>query len=190
MIERTIGFLAKQLDVYLSARLPGERHVVLAAPAAADAAAAAETARKVLVSLVNIERETAAANSSQRVHQDGSAAVRVAPPLNLNLTLLICANYEDNYPDSLKMLSLVVRFFQAHPLFTPQAAPDLPEPLTRLAIEWCDMDLQAMNNLWSVMGGRQLPSVLYKVRMLIVEDAWLGDDLPVITATNVDSVSR
>ncbi|MFK8016021.1 MAG: DUF4255 domain-containing protein [Gammaproteobacteria bacterium] len=106
-------------------------------------------------------------------------------PLNINLTLLLSANYEKNYAGGLKMLSLVMRYLQAHPLFTRQNAPALPVPLERLAVEWHDLNLESLNNLWSVMGGSYRPSVVYKLRMLVIEDDWLGDDLPVITGADV-----
>lgn len=187
MIDKAMNFILRGLNGYLGARHHAdEDHVVLSSPTLVDGAPAEDLANKVILSLINIEREGVSANSSQQYRTEAGKSVRAKQPLNINLILLISANYENNYPDGLKMLSLVLQYFQAHPLFTRQTAADLPDPLERLAIEWRDLDLQSLHNLWSVLGGHYLPSAVYKARMLVLEDAWIGDDAPIITGTSVD----
>lgn len=187
MIDKTMQFLLDELNGYLKQRYPGETELaVLSGIAVADGSTSDKIANKIVMTLINIERESIASNSSARYRADGDAMARITPPLNINLLILISANFENNYSDNLKILSSVLRFFQAHPIFTRQTAAGLPDALERLTVEWTDMDLQSIYNLWSVLGGRYMPSVVYKARMLIINDAWIADDVPVITGTSVD----
>mgnify|MGYP001049091275 CR=1 FL=1 len=187
MIEKTMPFLQEQLNGYLSQRYPGEPELaVLSGIANADGSPSDKIANKIALTLINVERESVASNSSARYRSDGDAMARITPPLNINLLILVSANFEGNYADSLKTLSSVLRFFQAHPIFTRQTAAGIPDSLERLTVEWTDMDLQSIYNLWSVLGGRYMPSVVYKARMIIISDAWIADDVPVITGTDID----
>lgn len=187
MIDKTMQFLQEQLNGYLRQRFPGESELaVLSGIANPDGTPSDKIANKVVLTLINVERESVASNSSARYRPDGDAMARITPPLNINLLILVSASFDSNYTDSLKALSSVLRFFQGHPIFTRQTAANLPDSLERLSVEWTDMDLQSIYNLWSVLGGRYMPSVVYKARMIIISDAWIADDVPVITATDTE----
>ena len=46
-----------------------------------------------------------------------------------------------------------------------------------------NLNTQDLQNLWSGMGGRYLPSALYKLRMITLPDAWVTERIPTITGT-------
>ena len=187
MIDQTMAFLLGELNNYLGARFPDSPNLAVLEDIVQNSGTGAEEIEnKLVVTLVNVEREPIAANTAKMYRQTGDVAKRIPQPLNLNLVFMIAANFPENYTDSLKVLSSAIAFFQAMPLFTAQSNPNFPDALERLSVEWRELDLQASHNLWTVLGGRYRPSVVYKARMLIIDDAFIGADVPIITATDVE----
>ncbi|KNG93060.1 DUF4255 domain-containing protein [Pseudaestuariivita atlantica] len=175
MIEATLSFLATRLTRHLQARFPGASPVALGAPPQADATAAEALTNRVVLTLINVERHAA---MPARAAQDGS--VRTRPPLHLDLVFLATANFADDYRGALRMLSATMGFAQANPVFTRQSAPDLPEGLDRLALDWRDLDLQALHNIWNVLGGGYRPSAVFAAQIVTVDDALAGiDGIPI-----------
>lgn len=188
MINQTLTFLTAELNAYLRTRFTTPDDLAaLANVARTPGETSEEAANKLLVTLVNIEREGTANNTSKRYSSQEGETRRVPQPLNLNLVFLLSSNFADTYSDGLKVLSAGIGFFQSRPLHTPQSSPDLPEGIERLSVEWRDLDLQAIHNLWTVLGGRYQPSAVYIARMLIIEDGFAGTDVSLITSTSVDT---
>lgn len=188
MIDQTLTFITAELNAYLRARFTSRDDLAALANVARNPGESGEeAANKLLITLINIEREGAASNTSKRYSHEGGETRRVPQPLNLNLIFLLSTNFPETYSDGLKVLSAGIGFFQSRPLHTPQSSPDLPQGIERLAVEWRDLDLQAIHNLWTVLGGRYQPSAVYIARMLIVEDGFGGTDVPLITSTSVET---
>ena len=187
MIDQTMKFLLGELNRYLGARYPTSADLAVLEDIVQDTGIGGEeTENKLVLTLVNIEREAAAANTAQMYRRTDTGAKRIPQPLNLNLVFMVAANFPENYQDSLKVLSSGIAFFQSSPVFTQQSNPALPDELDKLSVEWCELDLQASHNLWTVLGGRYRPSAIYRARMLIVDDAFIGADVPIITSTDVE----
>lgn len=186
MLDRTMNFLLAQLNDHLGARFPSkEPHAVLSSLAAADGSVPPEIANRIVLTLVNIEREGAVGSITAPARVENGTYVRASPPLNLNLYVLMAASYGSNYLEALKLLSSVLGLFQARPLFTPQNVSAFPRGLDRIAMEIVNLDMQGVNNLWGNLGGRYLPSVLYKVRMFTVQEAWVTEQVPPVTGVDV-----
>ena len=186
MIDKTLTFLLDELNAFLFNRFGDDRaHAVLSAVVKQDGTVPEETANKIVLTLINVEREAAASSTAPQYRRENDNVARVSPPLNINLLLLVSASFDANYAESFKLLSATLGFFQSNPVFTPQSAPAFPAELERLSFHWVDMDLQAINNLWSVLGSHYLPSVVYKARLLTIQDAWIKDVTPPITGTGV-----
>jgi hypothetical protein len=185
MLDTTLGFLRDQLSDYLGTRYPtAESHVVLSGLCNLDGTAPAGIENKVVLSLVNIEREAAAGSSGAQLRPEGGGFVRTSPALNLNLYVLVSASFGNNYPQALMLLSAVLGYFQGKPVFTAQTAQAFPRGLDRLAMEIVSLDMQGLNNLWGNMGGKYLPSVLYKARMFTLQEGWVLEQVPAITGTD------
>jgi len=188
MLDTTLAFLSDQLNGYLDSRYPSnERHVVLAGLCNLDGTVPGVIENKVVLSLVNIEREAAAGSSNAQPRLDNSSFARMSPALNLNLYLLLSASFGNNYQESLKLLSAVLGYFQSKPVFTPQSAPTFPRGLDRLTMEIVNLDIQSLNNLWGNIGGKYLPSVLYKARMFTLQEGWILEQVPAITGIDTHS---
>ncbi|MDD9716296.1 DUF4255 domain-containing protein [Dinoroseobacter sp. PD6] len=188
MIDATLKFLTAMLNEELRTRFAAASDLVALESVARDPGAGGEeTANRLVLTLVNIEREGTAGNTGRVYREEGGVARRAPQPLNINLIFLLSANFPDQYADGLRVLSAGIGAFQARPLFTPQSDPTLPEGIERLSVEWRDLDLQSIHNLWTVLGGTYLPSAVYKARMLVVEDGFVGTDVSRITSTAVET---
>ena len=90
------------------------------------------------------------------------------PVLRLNLYVLLAANFKD-YKEGLKYLSFLLVYFQSHPSFTAQEFPGLDPRLEKLTLELLSLSFEQLNQVWAFLGAKQLPSVLYKVRLVVLE---------------------
>lgn len=185
MLDRTLSFLLDQLNGYLATRYESnEPHAVLSSLSNLDGTIPAGIENKVVVSLVNIEREPAAVGSAQMRQENGGYS-RLSAPLNLNLYVLMSASFGNNYQEALKLLSAVLGYFQGRPVFTAQNTEHpFPAGLERLSVEIVNLDMQSLNHLWGNIGGKYLPSVLYKVRMMTVQNGWIVEQVGPVTGTD------
>ncbi len=134
-----------------------------------------ELDNKVVVTLVNLQEEKTLKN---RPHTRINSLDRTEyrnPPVPINIYALFTATNR-NYENALIYLSRVVSFFQGKNLFTNQ---NTPVPSVTPGIENMEkfrmmMDLyspsfEEANYLWGTLGGKQYPSVLYRIRKLDVD---------------------
>jgi len=185
MIDTTFNFLLEELNGFLGARYPSsEPHVVLSNPANQDGTIPPQIENKLILTLVNVERESAASGSAKQLRPQNGEYVRVNPPLNLNLYVLISAYFGNNYGESLKFLASAMGFFQGKALYRREDAADFPRGLEKLSLEMVNLTFHDLNNLWGNLGGKYLPSVLFKARMLAIQEDWISERVPEITGTD------
>lgn len=174
MIFTAFKLLKDQLDNYIQSFNPmgndPEGHVVL------DNVATLETPdrppgaeEKIILSMVNIEEEATLKNSTH-FYKNAQGIVYHNPPIYLNLYMLVSAHYK-NYEDALTRLSQVIQFFQGKAGFNIKNSPDqaLPDDL-QLHLELFSLSFEQLNHLWGALGGKQMPSVLYKVRLVKITE--------------------
>ena len=119
------------------------------------------------ITLVNVEEEPTLRNLPA-VDRIGASLVRQEPPVHMNLYLLFAFEFQ-TYEQSLLQLSNTIGLFQAKRVYTAAneaAGNPFPAGLQKLIFELHNMNFEALNNLWGVMGGAYFPSVVYKVRMV------------------------
>ena len=185
MIDTTLKFLAEELNGFLGARFPSkEEHAVVASLSSSDGTGAARIESRLVISLVNIEREIAAAAIGITPRGDGSYA-RYQPPLHLNLYVLVSASFNSNYEQALQFLGTALGFFQARSHFDARSGPGFPPDLERLSLELVSLSIQELNNLWAILGTKYLPSALYKVRMLTLQENWMQYAVPAVGEASV-----
>jgi hypothetical protein len=121
---------------------------------------------KLVVFLVNIERDTAPLRQSNS-STGGERIVISNPPVYLNLYLMFAGCFGGkNYPQALKFISTTISFFQKTPVFDHHIMPDLDDRIEKLVLNIENLNTQDLSNLWGILSGRYLPSILYKVRMV------------------------
>lgn len=142
-----------------------------------DGTVATQAVNKVAAFLVNIERESVPGGA-----QGGNVSQRMmltAPAVHLNLMVMFAANFGGgNYPEALKFLSSTVSFFQSRPLFNHQNTPDLDARIDKLTFEIENLSISDLSNLWGMLSGKYLPSVLYRARLVSIDGSQISAQLP------------
>jgi hypothetical protein len=135
-----------------------------------DGSVGAQLDNRIVVSLVNIERETLAQRAPRHGAHPLARSVLTEEPVHLVLSVMFAANFSgSNYGEGLKMISAVVGFFQSRPVLDPHNTPGLDRRIDRLALDIANLSVAELSNLWSILSGKYLPSVLYRVRLVSVD---------------------
>lgn len=177
MIDQILDFLRVQVNNYLRVKLdpapPSGEAIVLYNVAYLDDGSMGSgnngtPPTNAFLTLVNVE-ENRILKSHEHTVRNGTGLSYKHPEIYLNLYLLFSANL--SYTESLKRLSLIIRFFQHQPLFTPVTHPELAGlHVEKLQVELYSMSFEQLNHLWSILGGKYLPSVMYKVRQVTIDE--------------------
>jgi len=138
--------------------------------------------------LVNIEEERVhKTQTPYRINSTGNPE-RLNPEIKLNLHVLFAANFSSDHSEALKFVGYVVEFFQGKTVFTRQNTPAMDPSIEKLVVELQTLTFEQQNHLWGTLGGKYMPSVLYKIRLLEVQrGAILG---PVEKITEVQENSK
>ena len=184
MIEGTISFIEESLNTYLQNKLNfKEERVISSNLVEQDGSMAIHDNNRVVITLVDLGQEPSLKNANRLELRPEGSVKTVLPPVNLNLYIMFsCFFTSENYKEGLKYLSNIILFFQGRPLFTRQAYPQLAKyGIEKLSFEIYHPDYQARNNLWTILGIKYLPSVIYKVKLLSFSDLLMKEELPAIT---------
>lgn len=158
MIKTILTYYASRLDEYLS-RLHHQPEGLAEVGFVGNGTE--EKPCKMVVSLINVERETAGGISAP-VQRMAEGYTRQAPPLLLNLNVMIAAVYDERrYGESLSVLSDTLRFIQSTPRFRVDG--------TDYTVEVVTLSTQDLNNVWTLLGGQYYPSVVCKLRRLAID---------------------
>ncbi len=171
MIYETLQILKEQLDAFFVEAGLG-KVIALENVALWDSGndKASSIEDKVIITLLKLEEENTLRNSPNYTIVNGKTEYK-NPPVNLNLYLLISAN-RDTYDKSLLSISRVMQFFQGKKVFTSvntvynrtNVAMD-PLDTFKFIVELYSPGFEELNHVWGTLGGRQLPSAIYKIQM-------------------------
>ena len=183
MIDAALLHIAGHLNAVLRrSHQSAEDLVTVTGLQEADGSPAAGASHRLSTFLVNLERDGV---PGQQAHFIGSGErlARSAPPVHLNLLIMFAANYGGTtYPEALKLISSTIACFQATPVLDAQNSPGLDPRLDKLMLSLEPLGLQEMATLWGVLGGRYVPSVLYRVRLLTIDARQPDAQLPAVRA--------
>src|SRR5262249_12349589 len=130
MIDKAMSFIVGEINSLLSTRFKtNEDLAVLSSLANPDGTLPHGIENKIVISLINVEREASANGSSWPMRGGVEGHGRVSPPLGLNLLVLVTASFGGNYAEALKVLSNVMAFLQAKPMFNAQNSAAFPANL-------------------------------------------------------------
>lgn len=169
MLDAALAFLVKSVNSWLELRLGTSLGTLELSKPVDEAGKWAITLDRVGVSLLNVEEERVLkAHLPETTIVDGRHVV-LQPPLKLNLHVLFAANCQQ-YDQALKSISQVLTFFQANPSFSSSTSPGLDPRIEKLTLELQSLGYEQLNQIWAFIGAKQLPSVIYKARMVVVQD--------------------
>ena len=167
MISSALTHITGHLNEFLKRGLgSSEDLVILSNLVEQDGTVASHVNNRLVVFLVNVEKDSSVQRPGRDV-RGASTTVVTYPPVYLNLHVMVAAHFGNgNYAEALKFLSHAVGYFQSRPVLDHANTPDLDNRIERLVLEVENLSIQDLSNLWGVLSGHYLPSVLYKVRMV------------------------
>jgi hypothetical protein len=181
MIYESLKFLAEEVNKYLNFKTPNPtltvpRLVVSNISVAGDTSAEIDPdiKDKAVLSLVNVEEDKVAKQQEHFIKAELTTIYK-NPPLYLNFYILFVM-HRKKYDDSLQFLGHIIQFFQHQHVFTPITHPGLDARIQRIVVDLYNLNFEQTNHLWSVLGGKYFPSVMYKVRQVTLnEDAVISE---------------
>ena len=208
MIHDAISLIRKELVVYLAAHgyspeSNADTMVVVENIALFESNSPANLDDKIVFTLVNIEEESTLKNAPYQKRNGGNTARYENPPVYLNLYLLVTScnktagQNDNNYLDALEKLSHVIRFFQGKNSFS-LATSSFYDPAKFANDDLINMNIKAelytlsfeqINYLWASLGGKQMPFVMYKLRLVAITDRKLVREVPLIEELTNNSSS-
>ncbi len=127
----------------------------------------------VFLSLLNMKEEYALKNTSNN-QINGTEINYRNPKISLNLYLMFSAN-NATYKESLKSISKIIQFFQGKKVFTQDNTNYKKEDEMldvknfRFIVDLFTPSFEELNFIWGTLGGKQYPSVIYKVSLVEIE---------------------
>lgn len=179
MINKALQFTSTTLDQFLKNRFSlDETKVILNKLIDSDGQIPSVNQNKVIITLINVERETTKAYNSWNHQISDGSFINVNPAERFNLDILVSANFDD-YNETLKFLNAVILFFQINTSLSVNSSSAIPKGLNKLEFDIEKLSYQQMNNLWSAIGAKYQPSVIYKMRLLTIQgfeaEGFVGD---------------
>ncbi len=182
MIDRALRLLADRLNGHLKSLYNVPEDLVVVAPLTDSEGKPADEARNRLALFVTNIRHDAMPRATHRDGVSLSGSMRKLAPVHLDIYVMLAASCEpETYTEGLKLLSSAMRYFQGHPLMTPQSHPDMPAGLAQLSLEISNLDIDALGQLWGNLGGRYVPSVQYKIRSVLIDSDTVVTVEPIVT---------
>jgi hypothetical protein len=200
MIRTALEFIRKELEVYIVDREQDPANytmnnvVDLKPVVLPDGTFNLNTATHVTIVLAGIDEERREGKRPYYIPVENKQFMKLNPPVELDLFILFAA-HNTNYETALRDLSSIVSFFQANPVFDELKFPALNAGVTdpvskswqlieRLSFKLHSLTFEQQNNLWAMLGGKYIPSVVYKANMLTVFDMKGKESAPAITEMN------
>lgn len=172
MIYEAVNFLVDELDAYMALQFgTSNRYVTMVHMAEQETGGTLVDAGKMGCALVNVEEERVGkAQHPYTANVSGNFAL-VNPEIRLNLYLLF-ASYpgNNNYESSLKLVANTVAFFQGKNEFNTTNSPGLNPAIDTLQLDLYSIPLEEQSYLWGAIGAKYMPSVVYKVRLIAIQD--------------------
>jgi len=145
-----------------------------------------ESTVPIVLSIVNIEEDRVARNPNLYIKNTDpnltSINKHTNPAQHLNISLLFTAYDKDRskYLDGISKLEHVIRCFQEkHVFYIDDDGNEVPSPETenhhKLILDIESLKISELNQLWSVLGNKYMPSVLYKMRLITIQNETLTE---------------
>ncbi len=199
MIHSALEFLTQELNSFIKLKVGDPLTTRIFLSGVTNEAGIAIPDQSLGLSLINIEEERTNKDQQSRFINAVGKVEKRNPEIQLNLYVLITANFQnrqannssDDYVEGLKQLSYAIAFFQSKNVFTPENSPALSgfdDTLKKIVVELYSYSFEQLYNFWSVVGAKYLPSVLYKVKTLTIQENAIqesGDPIEQIFLTSL-----
>lgn len=188
MIYEILQIISEELNDYLE-----ENSVALANIADAEVEGNSPgNFPDIALSLINLQEEFALKNT-RNDYVSGNTVTYKNPKVYLNLFILFSID-KSSYTESLKSLTKIIEFFQGKKVFTQANSNyqnvDGIENIKsfKFITELYTPSFEELNFIWGTLGGKQKPSVLYKITLLEIERDLVAKEGAVISEMNRNSL--
>ncbi len=187
MIDTALLLLRNELANFLTGKDPA--NVVIDNIGLLETANGNTLTENIVITLVNIEEESALKNQTPLKRPFINSAIYQNPPVYLNLYVLFTCNFSgDHYQLALRRLSYIIQFVQSRNSFSAAssiaaATLDLSQAGVsdlKFTLELYTLTFEQINHLWGSLGGRQVPFIMYKMRLVAITDRALVRAVPLI----------
>lgn len=181
MIFEALSCVTEDINEHFRNKLKiSEEKVIISGITNQDGSLAVRDENKLLVTLINIENDTIG-----KSNRSGSAAktlAHVSSDININLYVLFSAYFgSNNYPESLRFLSFLIAYFQNKNVFNKSNTPNIDSRIEKLIFKIENLGIERLSNIWTMLGAKYMPSIMYRVRMLTFDDSIVREYRPEIT---------
>lgn len=201
MIDTALILLREELANYLPTKKDTSATVIVGNIGLFETPGDTGLANNIIITLVNVEEENSLKNQPALKRPINRTAIYTNPPVNLNLYVLFTCNYSGtHYNLALKRLAHIIRFIQGKNIFSLASSVsagsfDLTDEDIvdlKFSMELYTLTFEQINHLWGSLGGRQMPFVMYKLRMISITERSLLREVPVIEEieTNLKSINN
>ncbi len=182
MIRKTLEVLRNELQYFMDLRDPGNLiapNVVISnllnqeGKTAFNESSGDTSGHFLVMTLVNIAQENHRKPPARQKEIAGQKLGKTNPEINLNLYVLFAADSASQYETSLALISDVIGFFQAKPYFDKSNTPSLPTSIQRVTADLQSLSFEQQNYLWGLLGAKYMPSVIYKLRTISIDEEQL-----------------
>lgn len=121
-----------------------------------------QTVENLLITLVRVEEETSAKQPTAFRRTSDISGHYANPDVCLNLYILISSHA--SYEIALQQINNTIYFLNS--IYSDD--DNISEEIRRLSIELQSPTAEQWNSLWQTLGGKMVPAILYKVRMITI----------------------
>jgi hypothetical protein len=186
MIDTAITLLQQELQNYLSFK-DATATVVVDNIGLLETSNGDNLNNNIVITVVNVEEESTLKNQPAVKRNPPNFVVYENPPVFLNLYVLFTSNYWGaKYIFGLSRISYVVQFLQSKNVFSFSSSvmgsvPTDPDLLDlKFTMELYTLTFEQLNHLWGSLGGRQIPFVMYKLRLVAITERKTIREVPPI----------
>ncbi len=123
----------------------------------------------IIISLINIEENRISRDPQNFIRRE-AGILKKNPAVHLYLTLLFTSiKNNSGYGLSLQNITRVIQFFQKKYVFDHTNTNNLSAGIEKLVLEMNSLTFEQLNQLWSIIGNKYQPSVVYRMRMVTVD---------------------
>lgn len=189
MIQESLHFLQNTLNQFMKNSFDlDEESVIVNQVIDPDGSIPEKNQNKLVISLIHIEQETARPFHTRNQKLANGNYMDKPIDQRYNLFILVVPNFDD-YNESLKFLNASLKFFQIHAALDAISYSTIPKGVGRLEFEFQKhVDYMETYNLWSALGAKYQPSVVYKMKLItIVSDEATGFEKAITKTSNAVS---
>lgn len=185
MIDYVLNLLLEKLNGYFTYKAGASQDVV-AFIDSSQADGMYFPVNKIAPVLVNVEEDKLLRQADRFEDKTlNGLKTHLNPTICINLLVLFVCRFSD-YKQSLMFLSLIIKFFQRNQLLDHNNTPDLSPEIDRVKIELVTMPVSQQNEIWSSLRATYIPSVSYKIGILVYQDDESFEIVPAIKETDIN----